>query len=172
MPVYMVEVTDNMKKWTVWMLVFALTAALLTPGSRAVGEKKLVALTFDDGPSQYTDKLLDSLARYDAKATFFVSGYRLDSYDAELQRIADEGHEIGNHTQNHKTLTKLSAETLAYEIDSTLRTIKAVAGDTAYLLRPVGGAYNTRVCEAARGPVILWSARHARLEKPRRGLCV
>ncbi len=120
-------------------------------------ETKLIALTFDDGPSAYTDTLLDTLAEYGAHATFFVSGYRLSDYSSQLERIAQEGHQLGNHTQNHKNLTKLSADALDSEILQTLDTLKAVGGNTKYAVRPVGGAYNSRVCAAARAPLFNWS---------------
>ncbi|MDY5016748.1 MAG: polysaccharide deacetylase family protein [Eubacteriales bacterium] len=150
-----------MKKLAAFVLILTVFAAMLAPLSAAAGSgssgEKLIALTFDDGPSVQTDRLLDALAEYGAKATFFVSGYRLDEYADELERIAAEGHQLGNHTENHKTLTKLSASQLALEVETTLARIKKTAGDTTYVLRPVGGAYNKAVCAAAKGPVILWS---------------
>ena len=81
-----------MKKLAAFVLILTVFAAMLAPLSAAAGSgssgEKLIALTFDDGPSVQTDRLLDALAEYGAKATFFVSGYRLDEYADELERIA------------------------------------------------------------------------------------
>ena len=65
-------------------------------------EEKVIALTFDDGPDQtYTPQILDLLAEYDAKATFFVIGERAEKYPNLVRRLDDEGHEIANHTYTH-----------------------------------------------------------------------
>jgi peptidoglycan-N-acetylglucosamine deacetylase len=61
-------------------------------------------LTFDDGPSPRTDQLLDVLARYDVRATFFVIGARIAERAATVRRAADEGHAIGNHAWVHPSL--------------------------------------------------------------------
>ncbi|KAL2858039.1 hypothetical protein BJY01DRAFT_242105 [Aspergillus pseudoustus] len=66
-----------------------------------------VALTFDDGPYIYTEELLDLLARYGAKATFFVNGHNLDGNYWLIQRIVNEGHQLASHTYNHPDLTTL-----------------------------------------------------------------
>ena len=147
-----------MKRFLSLFLAVCFALTLLSVCSQAANtSEKLIAFTFDDGPSIYTDRLLDALAKNDAHATFFVSGYRLKEYSDELERIVSEGHEAANHTQNHKTLTKLSAKELASEVDTELAALKKVGGDTRYLLRPVGGSYNQAVRNAARGPVIIWS---------------
>jgi peptidoglycan/xylan/chitin deacetylase (PgdA/CDA1 family) len=67
-------------------------------------EVKKVALTFDDGPSDETEKILDILKKYHIRATFFVWGKRINGREKILRRIRDEGHEIGNHTYSHKRL--------------------------------------------------------------------
>lgn len=145
----------NGLKW-LCCLMACLMLLPLAPRAHAQGAK-LIALTFDDGPSRYTDKLLDALAGSGAHATFFVSGYRLSEFRPELERMAKEGHQLANHTQNHKNLTKLSAAALKSEVQQTLDQLREIAGDTVYALRPVGGAYNDRVCEAAGGPLFNWS---------------
>ena len=145
------------------MLALVLTLALLLPmlgglpQAKAEGQK-LIALTFDDGPSAQTDRLLDKLAEYGGHATFFVCGYRIVDYPSQLQRIVDEGHQAANHTENHKNnLANLSAENMAYEINTNLERLKKAGGDTIYALRPVGGAYNDRLKAAAQGPLFNWS---------------
>ncbi|NMA08767.1 MAG: polysaccharide deacetylase family protein [Clostridiales bacterium] len=140
------------------LLAAVLTLTLLPALSRTRAEgQKLVALTFDDGPSKSTGKLLDTLKKYDAHATFFVAGYRLAEHSQTFRRIIDEGHEVANHTQNHKILPKLGDTQLAYEINTTLKALQEAAGDHTYLMRPPGGALSARVQAAANGPIILWS---------------
>ena len=70
-------------------------------GSR---DKKEIALTFDDGPSDETKEVLKLLKKYDAKATFFIWGQRIEGRESTIDRIIKEGHEIGNHSYEHKRL--------------------------------------------------------------------
>ena len=91
--------------------------------------KPMVALTFDDGPyAPVGNRILDCLAQYNGKATFYVVGNRVPSYTAEMQRIAAEGHEIGNHTYSHKYLNTLNAAQIRQEIDRCADTVQAVCG--------------------------------------------
>jgi len=73
-------------------------------------DEKRVALTFDDGPHpRHTPELLDMLARKSIRATFFVVGRRVKQFPRVLERVAAEGHEIGNHTSHHVPLSLLPA---------------------------------------------------------------
>ncbi|MBQ9980828.1 MAG: polysaccharide deacetylase family protein [Oscillospiraceae bacterium] len=119
--------------------------------------KPMVALTFDDGPSgQYTLQILDILRQYDAKATFFLSGYRLtENQYAVAREILNEGCEIGNHTYSHTDLTTLTPEEIQWEIDSTNDLIFAATGTTANLLRPPYGEFDENVLSAGY-PVVTW----------------
>lgn len=124
--------------------------------------KKLVALTFDDGPSQYTGKLLDALKKHNAKATFFVVGSRIgsDSSNALLKRMEDEGHVVGNHSQNHKNLKYLSAANVASEMYTAAERIKKAIGHYPIVMRCPGGNYNSTVQSYAKSinvPIIQWS---------------
>ena len=124
--------------------------------------KKLVALTFDDGPSQHTGKLLDALKKYNAKATFFVVGSRLGSStsNALLKRMEDEGHVVGNHSQNHKNLKYLSADGVASEMYTAAERIKTAIGHYPIVMRCPGGNYNNTVKAYAKDisvPIIQWS---------------
>ncbi len=124
--------------------------------------KKLVALTFDDGPSQYTSKLLDALKKHNAKATFFVVGSRLgsDSSTALLKRMENEGHVVGNHSQNHKNLKYLSASSVANEMYTAAERIKTAIGHYPIVMRCPGGNYNGTVQAYAKDisvPIIQWS---------------
>ena len=78
-----------------------------------------IALTFDDGPGPYTGRLLDGLAQYNAKATFFVLGYRIPGNEALLARMAAEGHEIGNHSYSHSLFQTMGQSAISAEIRQT-----------------------------------------------------
>ena len=124
--------------------------------------KKLVALTFDDGPGQYTGKLLDALKKYNAKATFFVVGSRLggESSNALIKRMEAEGHVVGNHSQNHKNLKTLSAANVASEMYTAAERIKNLIGHYPIVMRCPGGNYNATVQSYAKSisvPIIQWS---------------
>lgn len=121
--------------------------------------QKLAALTFDDGPGPYSHQILDVLAKHDAKATFFMNGYRLNTWPDAVKRMAAEGHQLGNHTYNHPYLAKSSDATIRREVSSTAQGITALTGltgtgSTGFYLRPPYGSYNQRVAAAANVPVI------------------
>ncbi len=118
----------------------------------------MVALTFDDGPyAPVGNEIMDSLARYGGKATFFVVGRRAPAYKTELQRMVAEGHEIGNHTFDHKYLTKLSKAQIQSQIDRCSDAVFAAAGVRPALVRLPGGLKNQTVLENVKAPMIMWS---------------
>ena len=95
-------------------------------------DKPMVALTFDDGPyAPVGNRIMDCLAQYGGKATFYVVGERCASYQAELQRMVAEGHEIGNHTNNHKYLNKLDAAQIREQIQKGNQAITDASGKGA-----------------------------------------
>ncbi len=103
-------------------------------------DKKVVALTFDDGPDpQFTPVLLDVLEKHKVQATFFVMGQRSESHPEILKRMAAEGHEIGNHSYSHPDFNKISKEIQLDEITRTTNIIKRLTGQNPVLLRPPGG---------------------------------
>lgn len=87
-----------------------------------------IALTFDDGPSEWTGHVLDHLAAHDQKATFFVCGAHILGNVAAVDRIVAEGHELGNHTTNHPSLAALGEVEVRKEIAETTAMIHAVTG--------------------------------------------
>ncbi|MCI1723159.1 MAG: polysaccharide deacetylase family protein [Lachnospiraceae bacterium] len=118
----------------------------------------MVALTFDDGPGIYTDRLLDILQKNNAKATFFMIGEQVGSFPSQIQREKALGMQIGNHTWDHKTLTHLDAASIQNEFLSVNNALKGIIGDGASLLRPPGGGYNDLVKANSLGyPLITWS---------------
>ena len=117
---------------------------------------KLIALTFDDGPNYNTSKVLDVLAKYNVKATFFVLGSKAKDNKKILKREYDSGMEIGNHTFNHLLLTKYKENVIKDEIDKTSSVIFEVTGRYPKLLRPSYGAYNNTIKKIGDMPIIIW----------------
>ncbi|OUC02371.1 chitooligosaccharide deacetylase [Bacillus thuringiensis serovar medellin] len=122
---------------------------------------KIVALTFDDGPHPVlTPQILDILAKYNAKATFFVAGNKVKRFPAILKRQVKEGHEIANHTYNHIYNKNITAAKLISELNQTDEVIMQIAGYKPTLYRPVGGLHNDLIINTAIQNdklVILWS---------------
>ncbi len=122
-------------------------------------KKPMVALTFDDGPSNGpTTRILDTLEKYNSRATFFVVGSRVNSYKSQLKRAYNLNCEIGNHTYNHKTLTSLSASGVLSELSQTSSKIEGVTGEKPVIMRPPGGSFNNSTVKNNVGvPIIMWS---------------
>ncbi|WP_084156365.1 polysaccharide deacetylase family protein [Desulforegula conservatrix] len=99
-------------------------------------QPKTVALTFDDGPvSPYTAQILDVLKEYKVPATFFVVGDNIENNMELLERIWDEGHEIGNHTFTHPNIAEVSEKRALLELNATERAIQSVTGRSTILFR-------------------------------------
>ena len=107
--------------------------------------KPMLALTFDDGPSAYTARLLDAFAAHGGKGTFFVVGNMLDARPEVLRRMEQEGHEIGGHSWNHRQLTKLSREEVTDQLMNTRAKIYDITGVDATLMRPPYGSHSKQV---------------------------
>lgn len=121
-------------------------------------DKKLIAFTFDDGPSETnTNYLLDNLDKYDAKVTFFVLGSRVNSNKETIKRAYLEGNAIGSHTYNHRNLNLLSDVALMDEVKKTNEAIKEVIGTSPILLRPPYGNLTDHGKELANMSIVLWN---------------
>ncbi|MDR0958471.1 MAG: polysaccharide deacetylase family protein, partial [Clostridiales bacterium] len=123
--------------------------------------EKCIALTFDDGPNPLTTPaLLEGLAKYNAKATFFVLGHRLDSLGDIVRQAAEAGHEIGNHTFNHLELTSINKAEIAEQIDKTSDILFDLTGQEVTLLRPPYGLRNETLidlCNDRNLTIVLWN---------------
>lgn len=119
--------------------------------------KKVIALTFDDGPSIYTESILNVLNEYEANATFFVIGNKVKYYRDTLIKILNYGNEIGNHTYNHKLLSKLTDDELLNQISKTQELIKEYTGFTPILFRPSYGTLNKNQEKKINLEIVLWS---------------
>lgn len=123
-----------------------------------LSDKKLVALTFDDGPSfKITERLLDGLNERDAKVSFFMVGNRVKGQEKLVKRIYDEGHTIGSHTYDHKNFHNLEMNEVLYEINETNRILKDITGVMPRYLRPPYGNYNEEILKEVDMSFILWS---------------
>lgn len=120
--------------------------------------KKLIAFTFDDGPSYIgTNKLLDNLDKYNARVTFFVLGSRVNDYKDIVKRAYDMGNLIGNHTYSHSNLLKLDNYSITNEIKKTNDVIKSVINKDTFYLRPPYGNINSNIKELSNMYTILWN---------------
>lgn len=131
---------------------------LAETGDKSDGNRPMVALTFDDGPHpKYTLEILDALKRNNARATFFVVGSRAERYKEVIGSIRENGNEIGNHTYDHKELTKLSGGDITGELGRTTGILEHITGSKPVLTRPTYGSVNDKVRKYAGSPLVLWS---------------
>lgn len=118
---------------------------------------KMVAFTFDDGPSYNTIKIVNTLVKYDSKATFFLVGNQIEKYAKTMDVLVKNGMDIGNHTYSHKELTKLRDKEILKEIDLTNEVIYNKTGIKPMFLRPSYGAMNKRIKKLSTMPIIVWN---------------
>lgn len=120
--------------------------------------EKIIALTFDDGPyTPVTTRILDALKPYDAHATFFVVGNRVNPYSESIIRAVNQNCEIANHTWNHTTLTRISGDAVAQQMNDCDNAVFNLAGVHTRVMRPVGGSYSGTVSANVGRPMIIWS---------------
>ncbi len=120
-------------------------------------EVPCVALTFDDGPSFHTERLLDILKEQNVKATFFVLGTQVRIQSETVQLTFEEGHQIGNHTWDHPNLTQLPDDLIQQQLQQTDDLITQIIDIPTPHMRPPYGAHDERVRAASGLPVIFWS---------------
>ncbi|AYE97398.1 polysaccharide deacetylase family protein [Mycobacterium paragordonae] len=151
---------DN-QAWRYWRMVFGvvvaagvlviggLTGHVTRADNPSCAAVKCVALTFDDGPSPYTDRLLQILKDNDAKATFFEIGNKVAANPAGAKRVVDAGMELGSHTWEHPNMTTIPPEDIAAQFSRANDAIVAATGRKPSLYRPAGGLSNPAVRQAA-----------------------
>lgn len=135
--------------------------ALCTGGNTVLveqGERKKVALTFDDGPHPYyTEQLLDGLKERGVVATFFVTGEHAVLHPDIIKRMAEEGHLIGNHTYSHIQLTEKNREEFKEELIATSEVIEEMIGEEVIYVRPPYGTWD-KAFEADLNMIpVLWT---------------
>lgn len=131
---------------------------------------KVVALTFDDGPNPpYTLQLLDILAKYDVKATFFLIGQNAGNYPEVAKAIVQRGHQIGSHTYTHSDLLKLDETQIVTEMAKSAEVIENATGTRPKLLRPPHGFRDPMVLQLAKQQklaIVQWSVMAEDWKKP------
>lgn len=152
-------------------LCLLLGFALLCPcGAAGAEAPKYIALTFDDGPSgRFTRALLDGLEARDARATFFLCGYRLEQYPELVSRILQGGHEIGLHGYSHDIMSTMSRRQIARELNRTrvllpgecrIRFLRTPGGSTSLAVEQVAGAMGFALLDWSVDPRD-WAVRDA-----------
>lgn len=128
------------------------------PKTAPVKSKPVIALTFDDGPHpQHTVQIVNALKKYNGHATFFVVGNRVEKYPGVVKQISQNGNQIGNHSYNHKQLTKLSESGIKSDLKKTSDILQKTISKKPSIVRPTYGSVNNRVKSSAGAPLILWS---------------
>ena len=114
-------------------------------------EKPQVALSFDAAwGNEDTAQIMDILAKHQVKVTFFMTGSWVEKYPEDVKYIASQGHDLGNHSQNHKNMSQLSAEEIRRELAQVHDQVKALTGQEMTLFRPPYGDYDDQVVTVSR----------------------
>mgnify|MGYP000671151985 FL=1 len=119
--------------------------------------KTRIAFTFDDGPGEYTDELLDCLEENNAHATFFMLGQNVGSWESTVQRMADIGCEIGSHSWDHPNLYNLSMDSVAKEFSDTDAALEKACGQKASVARAPYGNWSDDIISTVGKPFFTWS---------------
>ena len=119
--------------------------------------KKMIALTFDDGPNYNTSKILEILNNYNVRATFFVLGSKINHNEKIIKTMDEYGMEIGNHTYSHKLMTSMSNLDIIKEVEDTSDLIYNIVGKYPNLVRPSYGSFNKKIKESINMPIIIWN---------------
>lgn len=169
--VYLQEINIS-KKTTILAAAVLVLAGLLgvhyreegtiLPTSSSVGGRELpiycvqteepkIALTFDAAwGNEDTKKIMEILKKHDVKVTFFMTGGWVDSYPDDVKMILAEGHDIGNHSQNHKNMSQISDSEKEKELMSVHNKVKELTGYDMFLFRPPYGDYDSKLIKVAR----------------------
>ena len=123
-------------------------------------DEKVVAISFDAAwGADKTEKIMEILKEYDAKATFFLVGFWVENYPEIAKKIAENGFEIGTHSNTHPDMAKLDGEQMKLELETSIKIIENVAGKKVELFRPPYGSYNNTLietCEELNLKTIQW----------------
>lgn len=124
-------------------------------------EKKYIYITFDEGyEAGYTNKILDTLKENNVKATFFITAHYLNTNEELVKRMIDEGHIVGNHTVNHKSMPDISNEEIKKEVMDLHLAIYEKFGYEMKYIRPPKGEYSERTlneCNNLGYKTVMWS---------------
>ncbi|WP_370368932.1 polysaccharide deacetylase family protein [Catenulispora sp. GP43] len=140
--------------------VLGLLGVTLSAAPAAAASKKVVSITFDDGPSLYTPQVLKVLAQYGVHATFFEVGQNVAAHPSLTSLVYRRGNSVQNHSWSHPDLRHLSAAQFQYQVSATDRQIQAHTGHRPCCLRPPYGAVDATVRDRAAAlgkKIALWT---------------
>ncbi len=120
-------------------------------------EKKQIAITFDDGPSLYTEELLDGLLKRNVKASFFLIGNKVEEFPDIVKREKEEGHLIGNHTYSHVDISKVSEDMAKEELGKTNQALENILGEGTIYVRPPFGIRQKKLESELELIPVMWS---------------
>ena len=136
-------------------------------------EKKYIYLTFDEGyEAGYTEQILDVLKENDVKATFFITAHYLNTAEDLVKRMIDEGHIVGNHTVNHKSLPDISNEEIKDEVMKLHQAIYEKTGYEMKYMRPPKGEFNERTLKKTQElgyKTVMWSFAYFDWDEKKQG---
>lgn len=145
-----------MKKTIAVILILMMIMSVLPAVS--ADTPKLVALTFDDGPGRYTERLLDGLAEKDVRATFFCLGSCAEQYPDTIRRIVADGHQLANHSRSHPNLNELTVDAAVSQITGTDQILNRITGGSeSYYFRPPYGNSTQAIRDRMAAPAVIWS---------------
>lgn len=149
---------DYMKKILLLFIVsFILIYPTFSTSIKYNYNKKNIAITFDDGPSIYTNDIINYLYENGCTGTFFVLGNKALKNQNTLLNAINKGNEIANHTYSHPWLTHLSDEEIIEEINKTQDIIKNITGNRATLFRPSYGDINKKIKKMINLRIVFWT---------------
>lgn len=122
-----------------------------------INNKKIVALTFDDGPGEHTSELIKILEKNNALATFFLIGTSVESNPNLVKELYLAGHELAIHSYNHSDLAEMSIEESKKDIDMTKKLIESAGGKCSAMIRPPYGSITDDIIKNNDMSFILWS---------------
>ena len=125
-----------------------------------------IAITYDDGPSEYTPQLLETLREHRAPATFFMLGRSMRADPDTVAQVAAEGHEVASHTMQHPDLTELKPKKMTEEVMDAAGLIEEITGNDVTSYRPPYGAIDKEVEKEIELPAILWTIDTLDWERP------
>ncbi len=128
----------------------------VTVSGAEIGDKA-IALSFDDGPGKYTEKLLDGLEKYGAKATFFVVGKKAEKYPDTVNRIFSDGHLLGMHTYDHIDMYHNSVKSVKENVKKNEDVLQKVTGEKPLFLRAPYGNVTPVQLKAIENIFVSWS---------------
>ena len=122
-------------------------------------KRPMIALTFDDGPGEYTETLLDTVEKYNIHVTFFMLGQNVEGRESTVQRMVQLGCEIGNHTWDHpsQTLPNMDLDSVVQEFQKTDDELVKACGQAATVCRAPYGAITEEQIAAVGKPFFMWS---------------